>query len=62
MSVIDLDVKRRILQADARVVQLEKLLSTWVAYCDQSGVSAEPFSAMNPLHTLLRDTRAALAK
>lgn len=61
MTVISLAVKRRIHEADARIFQLEKLLETWVAYCDQAG-EGQPFDELNPVHVLLRDTRSALGK
>ncbi len=58
-NVIPMGVKRRVIEADARIERLEKLLHTWVAYCDQSGEGRE-FNELNPLHVLLRDTREAL--
>jgi hypothetical protein len=59
--VIPLETKRRIIEADARIERLEKLLRTWVAYCDQAG-EGRPFDELNPVHTLLRDTRTALGE
>lgn len=61
MTVISLEMKRRIHEADARIGCLETLLGTWVAYCDQSDEGRE-FNELNPLHVLLRDTRTALGK
>jgi len=59
VSVIDMGMRRRVLESDARVERLEKLLATWVAYCDQAGEGRE-FDELNPVHLLLRETRNAL--
>jgi hypothetical protein len=61
MTVISLEVKRRIHEADARIGRLERLLSMWAGYCDQAG-EGHPFDELNPVHVLLRDTREALGK
>jgi hypothetical protein len=58
---IPLDVKRRVIEADARVAKLESLLGKWVDYCGFAGV--QPVSGNledNPVLTLLRDSREAL--
>jgi hypothetical protein len=58
--VIPIETKRRVIEADARIDKLEKLLATWLKYCAAAGEPGE-FSENNPLHVLIRDTRNALS-
>lgn len=57
---IPLETKQRIHEADARIDRLEKLLRTWMSYTIQAGELPAEFDDNNPLHTLIRDTNAAL--
>ena len=63
MSTIPLSVKRRIQNADSRVLVLEELVQRWVTVCDLSGVGDQPVSGDlrdNPFLKLLKDSREAL--
>ena len=60
-NVVPLAVKRRIIQCEARIETLEALLSKWCAYMVQSGSVPSTVDENNPVHTLVRDMRAALS-
>jgi len=59
MSQIPLQVKKRIHEADARILRLEGLLQKWLSYCAQAGAEHE-LDELNPVHALIIETRAAV--